>query len=95
MPEDRAYRDGRLKGATVATTPERQLANMHKAFKTYTSFVKDGIVLVDDEMRRPSSPERGGRIAQLMNQLNLQTDAVRRFTLELDWNGRPLKRKAG
>lgn len=79
----------------MAQTPEKQLAAMHRAFKTYTAFVKDVTVLVDDEMRKPSSPERGSRIAKLMNQLNLQTDAVRRFTLELDWNGRPLKRKSG
>ena len=74
--------------------PEKELKAMHKAFKTYTSFVKDVIVLVDDEMRKPSSPERGSRIAKLMNQLSIQTDSVRRFTLELDWNGRPLKKVA-
>lgn len=75
-------------------SPDRELRAMHKAFKVYTGFVKDVIVLVDDEMRKPSSPERGSRIAKLMNQLSLQTDAVRRFTLELDWSGRPLKRDA-
>ena len=73
-------------------TPEKQLKSMHKAFKVYSGFVKDVIVLVDDEMKKPSSPERGSRIAKLMNQLSLQTDSVRRFTLDLDWNGRPLKR---
>ena len=71
---------------------DHQEKKLRKEFKSHTDFVKDFLVLLDAEMRAPSTPERGGRIAQLSNKLQMKNDSVRRFILELDWNGRPLKR---
>lgn len=64
---------------------------LRKEFKLHTDFVKDYLVLIDAEMRKASSPERGSRIAQLSNKLQMKNDMVRRFALDLGFNGRPLK----
>jgi len=66
-----------------------------KQFKKHTDFVKDYLVLIDDEMRKPSSESRGKRIAELSNKLQMANDSARRVTLELDWNGKPLRRSNG
>lgn len=66
---------------------------LRKSLKELTSYVKDFLVLLDHEMRKPSSVERGRRIGELARKLELKNDMVRRYTLELDFNGRPLKRK--
>lgn len=71
-------------------TPEQKL---RKDLKDLTGFVKDFLVLLDHEMTKPSSVERGQRIGQLARRLEMKNDMVRRFTLELDFNGKPLKRK--
>ncbi len=53
------------------TTHLRDLTN------TVTKFLE----ALDAEMAKPSSHERGGRIAQLSNALNMQNDMARRFGL--------------
>ena len=40
---------------------------------------------LDAEMVKPSSQERGARIAKAINALNMQTDSVRFFTLGVDY----------
>jgi len=50
-----------------------------------TLFVRSFIDALDSEMRRPSSPERGKRIAYLSNQLDLSNDRLRFFDLGIDY----------
>lgn len=71
-------------------TPEQVL---RKELHGLTDFVKDYLVLLDDAMRAPEGLARGKRIAELSNKLQMKNDMVRRFTLDLNFNGRPLKRK--
>jgi hypothetical protein len=40
---------------------------------------------LDAEMVKPSTPERGGRIAKALNALNMQVDSIRFFTLGVNW----------
>lgn len=42
---------------------------------------------LDDEMKKPASPERGGRIAKITNALEMQKDSARHFGLH-----QPLKK---
>lgn len=72
---------------------EAELKKFRKEFVGLTQFVKDYLVLLDHYMKQPESPERGKRIAALSNKLEMKNDMVRRFTLEIDFNGNPLKRK--
>lgn len=65
---------------------------LFKECKSLTDFVKDYLVLLDHEMRQPSSPKRGERIAELSNKLQMKNDMVRRFTLDFGFNGKPMKR---
>lgn len=71
---------------------ERQARKCRKELKHLTDQVQAFIILVDHEMKKPSTSERGSRIADLCNKLQMQNDVARRFTLGLDWNGRKLKR---
>lgn len=66
---------------------------LRKAFKDHTDQVKLFLVLIGDAMNRLEGVERGRRIADLCNKLELKNDLVRRFTLEIDFNGKPLKRR--
>jgi len=77
----------------VAMTPEREIKMLRKEMEKLTGFVKSYVVLIDDAMKQPDSIERGRRIADLSNKLEFKNDSVRRFVLELDWNGKPLRRK--
>ena len=73
----------------MAKTPEQEL---RKSFHKHTDFVKDFLVLLDDAMRRLDGVERGKRIADLANKLEFANDSARRYGLDLDFNGKPLKR---
>lgn len=77
----------------MATTPEQEAKTLRKELERLTSFVKSYVTLLDEAMKQPESVERGQRIAQLSNKLEFKNDSVRRFVLELDWNGKPLRRK--
>lgn len=70
---------------------EREQKKLRKAFKAHTDDVKAFIVLLEDAVRRLSGVELGRRIADLTNKLEMRNDLARRFALELDFNGRPLK----
>lgn len=72
---------------------EREYRKLRKEFREYTDQVKAFIVLIDHTMKQPESVERGKRIADLTNKLELKNDSIRRFVLGLDFNGRPLKAK--
>jgi hypothetical protein len=65
---------------------------MRKELHKLTEFVKDFLTLLDHEMKKPSSAERSSRVADLANKLQFKNDYVRRFALNLDFNGKPLKR---
>lgn len=73
--------------------------------KTLRSLVNDCQMFLrwlDAEMVKPSSHERGKRIAQATNAFNMQVDAARYFTLGVDYRNdknptfgkRPVKAKA-
>ena len=66
------HRAGRLE--PDPKTVKREL----KALLDVTRKVMDA---VDAEMKKPSSPERGQRIAKIMNALNFQYDSARHFGL--------------
>lgn len=69
----------------MAKTPEETL---RKELHGLTNYIKDYLALVDDAMRQPESAERGKRIAHLSNALNMKNDMIRRFVLDLNFNGR-------
>lgn len=73
----------------MAKTPEQKL---HKAFTTHTNDVKAFIVLLDHAARTLKGEELGRRLADLSNKLEMRNDLARRYALELDFNGKPLKR---
>lgn len=62
------------------TAAERKL---RKDFKALTDKVKAFLAALDREMKQPSSPERGSRIANLANALNMANDSARRYGLDI------------
>lgn len=73
----------------MAPTPEQKL---RKAFKAHTGDVKAFLTLLDHAAKTLRGEEFGRRVADLSNKLEMRNDLARRFALELDFNGRPLKR---
>lgn len=59
----------------------RKNRDLKKHLKDLTATVSCCLVTLDAEMAKPSSPERGGRIARISNALNLQNDIARRLGL--------------
>lgn len=59
----------------------RQARELRKHLRDLTATVKICLEHLDAEMAKPSSPERGGKIARISNALNLQNDIARRFGL--------------
>lgn len=59
----------------------RDARNLKKHLRDLTATVKICLEHLDAEMAKPSSPERGGKIARISNALNLQNDIARRFGL--------------
>lgn len=62
--------------------PERKAREMRKALRELTALVARVIDAVDEEMKKPSDPDRGRRIAGIMNVLEMQNDRVRHFVLD-------------
>ena len=54
---------------------------LRKALTNLTGYVHSFLILLDYEMKKPSTPERGRRIADLANKLELKNDMITRFTL--------------
>lgn len=63
----------------VAERKKNRELTKHLRDLTYT--VIQCLAALDAEMVKPSNPERGKRIAQISNTLNLQNDIARRFGL--------------
>lgn len=59
----------------------RKNRELTKHLRDLTDTVKICLASLDAEMAKPSSPERGGRIARISNALNFQNDIARRFGL--------------
>lgn len=77
----------------MATTPEKEAAMLRRELERLTVFVRAYVILLDQTMKGLEGVERGKRIADLSNKLQFKNDSVRRFVLNLDFNGRKLKRK--
>lgn len=60
---------------------KRELRETRKHLKDLTGTVEAFLRLLDVEMRSPSNPARGSRIADLANKLNLANDIAKRFGL--------------
>jgi hypothetical protein len=60
---------------------QKQNREYKKALKILTRTVKSFIELLDAEMKKPSSFERGKRIASWCNAAEMTNDKIRHFTL--------------
>ncbi len=82
-------------GGTAQTEPEpkalvrcaewvadrRTIKTLRKSLKDLVSACEQSISALDAEMKKPSTPERGGRVAKITNFLELQKDMSKRFGL--------------
>lgn len=46
-----------------------------------------GLLLIDELMKLPSSPEKGKRIAKVCNEMEAANDSARYFGLGIDYHG--------
>jgi hypothetical protein len=53
-----------------------------KALETLAKNVICAIYLIDEEMKKPSTPDRGKRIAKITNMLEFENDRALHFGLE-------------
>lgn len=60
---------------------KRKARELKKHLTDLTAVVTQCLAAYDAEMCKPSTPDRGGRIAKISNALNLQNDIARRFGL--------------
>ena len=70
-------------------------ARARKSYKTleakkFLAAVREGIVRIDLEMKKPSSPERGGRIAEITSAIEMAADSF-----DLYGEQGPRRRKKG
>lgn len=70
-------------GASDKLRFQRQARELKKHLRDLTVCVTQCLAALDAEMLKPSTPERGSRIARISNALNLQNDIARRFGLGL------------
>ena len=56
-----------------------------KKLRAFTDYVKAYLRALDAQMDLPSTPERGRRIAQLSNMLEMTTDRLRFGLLDIDF----------
>lgn len=63
-------------------TAEKELRQRLKAL---TAAVMKTIAAIDAEMKRPSTPDRGKRIAAITNALEIENDKARYFGLGVDY----------
>lgn len=76
----------RIYAATVAADlSKREESKYRRALVDLTVAVAKHLKALDDEMKKPSSPERGRRIARLAGNLEMANDRVRYFALGIDW----------
>ncbi len=62
---------------------KRKVRDLTKHLRDLTGTVTQCLAAYDAEMAKPSSPDRGSRIAKISNALNLQNDIAKRFGLGL------------
>lgn len=60
----------------------RRSRNLKKHLRNVTDAVTRFMTALDAEMEKPSTRERGGRIASLTNELNMHNDMARRYGLD-------------
>lgn len=58
---------------------------LRKSLESMTKYVQAFLGALDVEMRKPSSPERGKRIAEISNKLDMANDHIRYFDLGIDY----------
>ncbi len=63
------------------TDDQRALREARRYLRNLTKDVSSCLDALDAEMARPSTPERGKRIAVICNHLNLRNDMAKRFGL--------------
>ena len=59
----------------------REMKKLRKSLKALVSACEQSISALDAEMKKPSTPERGGRVAKITNFLELQKDMSKIFGL--------------
>jgi hypothetical protein len=59
----------------------RCTSEYRKHLRDLTRHVTECLAAIDGEMAKPSSPERGKRIAAICNALNMSNDMAKRFGL--------------
>lgn len=60
---------------------QRQIRNLKRHLRDLTRDVGACLKALDAEMVKPSTPERGQRLAAICNALNLSNDMAKRFGL--------------
>ena len=71
------------------TAEQREAREVKKHLRNLVSVCEQAVKAIDAEMERPSTPERGKRIAAITNFLETNKDLAKRFGLNL----RPKKPK--
>jgi hypothetical protein len=80
---------------TVEDDPKKlrkQLRDRTKALKSLTQWVAAFIAILDDEMKKPSTPDRGSRLGKMAHAMQFINDSVRHFELSEKF---PLKQVKG
>ena len=65
----------------MITDEQRKLRELRRYLRDLTRDVGMCLAAIDTEMAKPSTPERGSRIATICNRLNLSNDMAKRFGL--------------
>lgn len=63
------------------TAEQREIRKLRKHLRDLTSVVRRGVKALDAEMKRPATSERGTRVAQVCNALELANDMAVRYGL--------------
>lgn len=70
-------------------TPQRRKCAYEKALRLLVKQNQDFIKWLDAEMQKPSTHDRGKRVAQSLNALEMAVDSVRFSTLGVDYRKEP------
>lgn len=62
--------------------PARELRHVKKYLRDLTQAVTATITALDEEMKKPSTGTRGGRIAEIVGRLEFSNDCAKRFGLK-------------
>ena len=73
-------------------TPEqRQIRHLRAHLKELVSIVAQTISAIDTEMQKPAGPDRGKRIAAIMNVLEMAHDQAWHFGLDMPFKREKVK----